>query len=281
VRRLGEKLKSALEVQGFLLAVLPEERLQRNARLFLLAAGSTTAERLDVVFAESASYLQAIEQLDRRFTSQRTWSGLITVDTLMGQGVPLLRVVGGSPAAMAGLQPGDRVEAVDGQPIQQTAEILAAVAAKRPGDRLEVRVRRAGTVTTEELELGESVREIPLFDPDLNYNRAMMELRGVVDGYPGTEQAAYAWLNLALCAMHFGDFAGAHDSLQEAKTELPERPGLSRGTALYYLGVVLERLGYGPQAVEAYRAAAAAPEATLIDNDGPAVAPLASRRADR
>jgi len=45
--------------------------------------------------------------------------------------------------------------------------------------------------------------------------------------------------------------------------------------------VVLERLGYAPQAIETYRAAAAVPEATLVDNDGPAVAPLASRRADR
>jgi len=131
-----------------------------------------------------------------------------------------------------------------------------------------------------ELALEETVREIPLFDPDLLYNRAMVELRGVVDGYPGTEQAAYAWLNLALCAMHFGDFAGAHESLQKAKTELPERPGLSRGTAFYYLGVVLERLNYIPQAREAYKAAAAAPGATLVDNDGPAVAPLATRRAE-
>jgi len=279
VRRVGDKLASALEVQGFMLAVLPEERLQRTARLYLLAAGNTTAERLDVVFGESASYLQAIEQLDRRFTSNRTWSGLITVDTLMGQGVPLLRVVGGSPAAVAGLQPGDRVEAIDGQPVQQTVEILAAVAAKKPGDRLGVHVQGAGGVRTEELVLGETVREIPLFDPDLNYNRAMMELRGVVEGYPGTEQAAYAELNLALCAMHFGDFAGAHDWLQKAKKELPDRPGLSRGTAYYYLGVALGRLGYLPQGREAYQQAAAT-EATLIDNDGPAVAPLAASRAE-
>ena len=130
-----------------------------------------------------------------------------------------------------------------------------------------------------ELTLEETVREIPLFDPEILYNRAMVDLRGVVDGYPGTEQAAYAWLNLAICAMHFGDYAGAHESLQKAKAELPERPGLSRGTAFYYLGVVLERLNYLPQAREAYAAAASAPEATLIDNDGPAVAPLAARRA--
>ena len=56
-----------------------------------------------------------------------------------------------------------------------------------------------------------------------------MDLRAVVEGYPGTEAAAYAWLNLAICAMHFSDHAGAHDYLQKAKAELPQRPGLSRG----------------------------------------------------
>ena len=65
--------------------------------------GTPPPSGIDVVFGESASYLQAIEQLDRRFTSQRTWSGLITVDTLLGEGVPL--------AAGGGREPGG-----DGRP---------------------------------------------------------------------------------------------------------------------------------------------------------------------
>ena len=44
------------------------------------------------------------------------------------------------------------------------------------------------------------------------------------------------------------------------------------------LGVTLERLGLKPQAIEAYRQAAGHKDATLISNDGPAVAPLAARR---
>ena len=106
-----------------------------------------------------------------------------------------------------------------------------------------------------------------------------MDLRQQVEGYPGTERAAFALLNLALSAMHFQDYAAAHDYLTRAKAELPQRPGLSQGTALYYLGVTLERLGLKPQAVEAYRQAATHKDATLINNDGPAVAPLAARRA--
>jgi tetratricopeptide (TPR) repeat protein len=166
--------------------------------------------------------------------------------------------------------------------VKRTADLIATVAAQKPGDKVVLMVRGVAVGSAPrsvDLTLGASAREIPLFDPELLYNKAMMDLLGVVAGYPGTEAAAYASLNLALCAMHFSDYAGAHDYLQKAKTELPARPGLSRGTALYYLGLALEKLNYRPQAAEAYRAAAEAKDATLIDNDGPAVSSLAARRA--
>jgi len=283
VRKVTERLADALEVQGFLVAVLPEERLQRTARLYLLAAGNTTAEWVDVVnFGEGAAYTGPLARLDAQFASQRPWAGLITVDTLLMEGVPVLRVVAGSPAAQAGLQTGDVLLAADGQAVKRTADLLAAVAAKKPGDKVVLQVRGAAAGSAPrgvDLTLGASAREVPLFDPQLVYNKTMMDLRSVADGYPGTEAAAYASLNLALCAMHFSDYAGAHDYLQKAKAELPARPGLSRGTALYYLGLALDKLNYRPQALEAYRAAAEAKDATLIDNDGPAVASLAARRA--
>ena len=117
-----------------------------------------------------------------------------------------------------------------------------------------------------------------MFEPTLDYNKVMMDLRQQVDGYPGTEPAAFAWLNLALAATHFQDYAAAHNYLMRAKAELPQRPGLSQGTALYYLGLTLERLNLKPQAVEAYRQAAGYKDATFTNNDGPAVAPLAARR---
>jgi tetratricopeptide (TPR) repeat protein len=282
VRKVTERLAGALEVQGFLLAVLPEERLQRTARLFLLAAGNTTAEDLEVAFAESASYGGVLARLDAMFANRRPWSGLVTVDTLLHEGVPVIRIIPGSPAEQAGIQPGDLLLSLDGQPAKRTADLLAALAAKKPGDRIALQLRGAAVGSVPrvlELVVGETAREIPLVDPQLVYNKAMMDQRSTVEGYPGTEQAAYAWLNLALCAMHFSDYAGAHDYLQKAKNELPVRPGLSRGTALYYLGLALAKLGYRPQALEAYRAASEAKEATLIDNDGPAVAPLAARRS--
>ncbi len=280
VRKVTEKLAVALdEVQGFLIAVLPEERLQRRANLNLLAAGNIVAEPWPVTFGEAASYGPFLARIDQRVTSYRPWSGLITVDTqLFPDGVPVLRIVPGSPAAEAGVQVGELVTAADGKPVTRTTDLLAAVAGKKPKDKLALHLKGGAAPRTAELTLGQTPQEIPLFDPSLFYNKVMMDLRAQVEGYPGTEQAAFAGLNLAIAAMHFQDYAAAHDYLMKVKSELPTRPGVSQGTALYYLGLALEKLNYKTQAVEAYRAAAGFKDATLINNDGPAVAPLAARR---
>jgi tetratricopeptide (TPR) repeat protein len=279
IRKVTDKMAAALEVQGFLLAVLPEERLQRTASLHLLAAGNTVSDRLDVAFNEAASYLRFLSVVDQKAAVYHPWTGIITVDTLLHEGVPILRVAAGSPGAQAGLQPGEVIDAADGHPVKQTAELLALVAAKKPKDKIALHVKGAAAARAVDVVLGQTPQEIPLNDPALIYNKVMMDLRQEVDGHPGTEAAAFARLNLAVCAMHFGDFAAAHEHLLKARAELPQRPGISQGTALYYLGLALERLGYKKEAADAYRAAAAAKDATLFDNDGPAVAPLAARRA--
>jgi hypothetical protein len=280
LRRVTEKLKASLEVQGFLVGLLPDERLHRTVHLHLLAAGNAVAEAWPVVFSEAASYTPLVSRLDQRLEISRPWTGLITVDTLLHQGVPILRVAPGSPAAASGLQSGLLIQSVDGKLVAGTVEILAVVAAKKPGERISVQVKgAAGESRLVDLVLGETPQEIPLHEPTILYNRAMMDLLLKAEGYPGTEQAAFAQLNLAIASAHFGDFAAAHDHLTKAKADLPVRAGLSQGTGLYYLGLALERLGYKAQAIEAYKAASAAKDATMFSNDGPAVAPIAARRA--
>ncbi|HEY7511820.1 MAG TPA: PEGA domain-containing protein [Vicinamibacteria bacterium] len=278
IRKVTEKLAAALEVQGFMIASIPDEKLQRTAVLHLLAAGNTASDRWSVNLGETASFLRFVNAVDQKATLYRPWTGLITVDTLLHEGAPVLRVVAGGPAAKAGLQPGEVVVSADGKPVKRTADLLAAVAAKQPQEKLKLQLTGGAAPRTVDLALEQTPQEIPLNDPSLLYNKVMMDLRHQVEGYPGSEEAAFARLNLALAAMHFGDFAAAHEHLLKARTELPQRPGISQGTALYYLGLALERLGYKKEAADAYRAAAAARDATLFNNDGPAVAALAGRR---
>ncbi len=279
LRKVTEKMAAALEVQGFLIAALPEEKLRRTAVLYLLAAGNTVADQWTVTFTEGASYLRFIEMVNQRATVYRPWTGLVTVDTLLHDGVPVLRVVPGSPAAQAGLAAGEILVAVDGKPVKQTADFLTVVAQKKAKERLSLLFKGSSGTRSVELIVAQTPQEIPLNDPSLLYNKVMMDLRQQVEGYPGTEAAAFARLNWAICAMHFVDFAAAHEHLLKAKGELPQRPGISQGTALYYLGVALERLGYKKEALDAYRGAAAAKDSTLFNNDGPGVGALAARRA--
>src|SRR4030095_8914599 len=100
------------------------------------AAATPRSDRGRVPVAEAASYLRFLSVVDQKATVYRPWTGVITVDTLLHDGVPVLRVVPGSPAAQAGLQPGEIVQAVDGKPVKQTAELLSAVEPKKPKDKL-------------------------------------------------------------------------------------------------------------------------------------------------
>ena len=49
-----------------------------------------------------------------------------------------------SPAKKAGIQPGDVIVAIDGQPVQYTAQLQQIVAFKHPGDRVKLTVVRKG-----------------------------------------------------------------------------------------------------------------------------------------
>lgn len=279
LRRLTERLAEVLEAQGFLVAELPDERLQRTAFLHLLAAGNSVPDHFEVVFRESASYLRLLSRLDDVVQIYQPWAGAITVDSHEVQGLTVVRVIPNGPAAQAGLAAGDVLEAVDGQPVTATRELLELIDGRKAGDTLGLHVRGATGTRTLTLTLGQTPREVPLNDNALLYNKVMMDLRQRADGYPGTELSALARLNLGICSMHFGDFAAAHDHLSRAKPELPTTPGISQGTALYYLGVSLDRLGYASEAAEAYRQAGAAEGATLVDNDGPLVQDIAAGRA--
>ena len=284
VRKATDKLASQLEVQGFLVAVLPEQRVIQTAVLHLLAAANAVPDSWDVAYGEPVSYTRFLAAVDQKATQYRPWTGLITVDTRLHDGVPVLRVVPTSPAALGGVEPGSVLLAVDGQPVKRTADLLSAVDAKKAKDVVSARLRTPAGERTVELRLDQTPQEIPLNDPTLLYNKVMMDLRQQTEGYPGTETAALANLNLGLCAMHFDDFASALGYFQKAAEKperggLPVRAGISQGTAHYHVGVAWERLGYKPDASRAYREAAAFKEATLFNNDGPAVGPIAESRA--
>ena len=69
-------------------------------------------------------------------------------------GAQIASVKSGSPAAAAGLKAGDVVTAFDGGAITSPDDLTAAVAAKRPGDKVSVTYVRSGSTKTTQVTIG-------------------------------------------------------------------------------------------------------------------------------
>ena len=84
-----------------------------------------------------------------------------TVADASGQptGVGVVRVTPGGAAATAGIQAGDIVVDLAGQPTPSVAALQAVLAAHKPGDRLLARVSRDGTESTVHVTLAASPAE--------------------------------------------------------------------------------------------------------------------------
>ncbi len=278
LRRILERLAAALEVQGFLVGRIPEEQLTRSAALHIYAAGSVVPDSATVVIEDDGSYTRFFQALDQRVSLLAPWSGLVTVDTLLHAGPVVLRVAPGSPAEKSSFVKGHVVTAAGGRRITTTGELLAVIAAAEPGKPLSITVTTNEGPKTVDLPLEEAPREISLVGTGAVANKVSMDLRQTMEGYPGSENAALARLNLGLIALSLHDYAGAHDAFIKAKNELPLAPGLSRGTAAFYAGVALEHLGYAKEALDEYTQASQDAGATLLSPDGPLVQDIAKRR---
>ena len=74
------------------------------------------------------------------------------------QGVQVQRVVNGSPAARAGIQRGDLITSIDGQPLTEEASLPKQIQKRRPGDTLELTVVRDNQERTVSVTLAERPR---------------------------------------------------------------------------------------------------------------------------
>jgi putative serine protease PepD len=91
---------------------------------------------------------QVIPQLKSGKAIKRPYLGVSTSDPTTGTGALVQRVVVGGPADDAGMRAGDRIVEIAGRPIGASADVATAVTAHKPGDTIDVRVRRGGSERT-------------------------------------------------------------------------------------------------------------------------------------
>ena len=116
---------------------------------------SPSAGAVAIGFATpAATAVTVADQLLATGTAQHAYVG-IQPATLTAQiarqlglsqntGVVVLQVVSGSPAATAGLQPGDVITAFNGQNTSTAEEFIAKLRPVKPGDQIKLTVLRAG-----------------------------------------------------------------------------------------------------------------------------------------
>jgi putative serine protease PepD len=102
---------------------------------------------------------EVVPRLERGETIQRPFLG---VSTTQGTGGALVReVTAGGPAADAGVRTGDVIVRVGGDRVQEPGDVAAAIQDLRPGERVEVEVRRDGDSRTVSVELGNRAGRTP------------------------------------------------------------------------------------------------------------------------
>ena len=95
-------------------------------------------------------------------TAPGGWIGLDTRTEEMPTGSPHVEllvtdVAGGSPAAAAGMVPGDRITSVDGTPA--AAKVLSDAVKKGAGTKIRMQWRREGNETSAAVEVAPSVKK--------------------------------------------------------------------------------------------------------------------------
>lgn len=89
-------------------------------------------------------------------TYQMLTSQLASANDLSAKnGAWVQEVMAGSPAARAGLKPGDVITAVDGKSLDEQSDLVSALAAHKVGDKLNLTVMRGNQTLTLNVTLGE------------------------------------------------------------------------------------------------------------------------------
>jgi hypothetical protein len=275
IRETSEKLGKALEAEAILVGHVPAQRLTKDVVLHFLAVGSSAPDRYALNYLDRAALPAFVEKLSEPTRLHGSWIGLTAVDTRLTEGPIVLSVDPGGPAAKAGVQMGDVVQAAGGAKVTKALDLLRTVRGMEPGAGLSLTLTRGGATQTADVTVGTTPLEVPMNEEGFLYNKAIVDLRHRMVVEPAV--AGLAGLNVALCYMQLGDYETALKEYLPQVT-LAETTGISQGTVLYYTGLAYLRLGERAEAGRLFQQALAFEGATIHSNDGPRVVPLAQRR---
>jgi S1-C subfamily serine protease len=121
-----------------------------------IATDGSADQSSGVGFAVPSSLVSAeLEQLEAGRAVGHAYLGVATATpTKRTEGAEVAEVVAGSPAGEAGLRQGDVVTELEGEAIDSTEDLVAAIAAHEPGDTVTLGIERGSKSTSVKVTLG-------------------------------------------------------------------------------------------------------------------------------
>ena len=126
-----------------------------------VATGGSSDQGSGVGFAVPSDLIAAeLSQLEAGKTVAHAYLGVATNESPNTTGAIVASVNPGSPAAQAGLQTGDVVTAVDGKAATGSGDLVSAIAAHKPGDKLQLTIKRGSATRTVTVTLATQPRSL-------------------------------------------------------------------------------------------------------------------------
>jgi hypothetical protein len=272
-----------LSLSALVLAGPREPRLRMEIR----SAFAPVEESWEFDLADESAWRGFIKALDAPVGLTSPATGLVLIDSLLGEHPIVLAVRSASPAEAAGLVAGDEILLLDGKsPGDSAAARLLLDSPERSGPAvLEVRGREGRRSVSLKAAPAPSLIPLGLGSVEshirgrlLSCHKAAAET-ALLGSLAAEPLRSVSMLNLAVALLRLGQHELAARGVLP-RADLPDVAGVSRGTALYLLGVAYERMGMPAQAAAAFRGASGSAEATLDDLEGPPLAPAARLRAE-
>ncbi|MBI5105823.1 MAG: trypsin-like peptidase domain-containing protein [Solirubrobacterales bacterium] len=104
---------------------------------------------------------EVVPQLKRGQRVRRPYLGVSTTVALGTTGARVGEVVAGGPAANAGVRVGDVITKVAGKPVGAPDDVSRALDGRKPGERVDVEVKRGGATSSVQVELGVRPDKVP------------------------------------------------------------------------------------------------------------------------
>ena len=131
-----------------------------NSQIATAASGGDG--NVGIAFAvPSNTVTEVLPDLENGTAPKHAYLGLQTTTPQSGTGAQIAEATAGGPSARAGLEAGDVVTKVNGADIGGPDDVAQAISDKKPGDQVEVTVRRNGSEDTVKVTLGQRPEQVP------------------------------------------------------------------------------------------------------------------------